>query len=326
MSRPKKIAVAVVKLAILAIVVWAVRRTLVEAVAGLDDVWWRIQAGWLVAAALCYLAGLLAWGLFWHRVLVTLGQRPTRFRSLTAYFVGHLGKYVPGKALVVILRAGLIRGPGVDTTVAAVSVFVETFVMIASGALLAALVLAATLEADPRWTLLALGIGVLAALPILPPVFRRIVGVLGRRSRQPAGAAATRNQQLGRFDGRLVASGYLMAAAGWIPVGASLWAVLRSLGIENAPLATTLPWAVAVVALAVVAGFLSLLPGGLGVRDVILLELMVPRLRDVFYVDHAESIALAAVLLLRLVFLGAEVAVSAVLYAAFWKRRANEVA
>ena len=55
-----------------------------------------------------------------------------------AYYVGHLGKYVPGKALVVIIRTGLISGPRVDTTVAAVSIFIETLTMMAVGAFLAA--------------------------------------------------------------------------------------------------------------------------------------------------------------------------------------------
>ena len=38
--------------------------------------------------------------------------------------------------MVVILRAGLIRGPGVEASLAVVSVFFETLTMMSAGALL----------------------------------------------------------------------------------------------------------------------------------------------------------------------------------------------
>ncbi len=44
--------------------------------------------------------------------------------------------------MVVILRAGLIRGPGVDASLAVVSVFFETLTMMSVGALLAAAIVA----------------------------------------------------------------------------------------------------------------------------------------------------------------------------------------
>ena len=46
------------------------------------------------------------------RTLRVLGQSVSLPLALRAYYIGQLGKYVPGKALVVILRAGLVRGPG----------------------------------------------------------------------------------------------------------------------------------------------------------------------------------------------------------------------
>jgi len=50
-------------------------------------------------------------------------------------------KYVPGKALVVILRAGLIRSRRVNAVVAAISVFYETLTMMAVGSFLAGAIL-----------------------------------------------------------------------------------------------------------------------------------------------------------------------------------------
>jgi uncharacterized membrane protein YbhN (UPF0104 family) len=60
------------------------------------------------------------------------------------------------------------------------------------------------------------------------------------------------------------------------------------------------------VSLAVVAGFLSLLPGGLGVRELVLDELMI--------VPFGAMVALVSAVLLRLVWLLAELLVSGILY------------
>ena len=58
-----------------------------------------IAFGWLLPAGLLYLAGLSACALYWRRLLQHIGQRPTVAGTLRAYFIGQLGKYVPGKAL-----------------------------------------------------------------------------------------------------------------------------------------------------------------------------------------------------------------------------------
>ncbi|MDP7206105.1 MAG: hypothetical protein QGH11_11065, partial [Pirellulaceae bacterium] len=70
-----------------------------------------------------YLGGLVPCWWYWRYTLRSMGQSPALLGSLAAYFIGHLGKYVPGKAMVVVLRAGYIRGPRVDTSAAASSVF-----------------------------------------------------------------------------------------------------------------------------------------------------------------------------------------------------------
>ncbi|MEX0714010.1 MAG: hypothetical protein WD278_16855, partial [Pirellulales bacterium] len=121
-------AVLLAKCLVLVLVVWGVHRTAIGAWSDLEQQGFdaaRLDAAWLVAAAGLYLAGLFPSALFWHQVLWRLGQRPSLGEAVRAYYIGHLGKYVPGKALVIILRAGLIRGTRVNTALAAVSVFYE---------------------------------------------------------------------------------------------------------------------------------------------------------------------------------------------------------
>ena len=71
-----------------------------------------------------------------------LDQDPGRLASVRAYYVGHLGKYLPGKAWAVFLRAGLIRGPRVTYARAVLTTFYEVLVTMAGGTVLAVLLLA----------------------------------------------------------------------------------------------------------------------------------------------------------------------------------------
>src|SRR5579871_4346848 len=121
------------KLVILALLIWGVHRTLADGFRQLQEHPPSVSGGWLAAAGALYLVGIAPVCFFWWRVLRALGQPVSLPRCVRAYYIGHLGKYVPGKALVVVLRAGMIAGPGIDTAVAAASVFIETLTLMAAG-------------------------------------------------------------------------------------------------------------------------------------------------------------------------------------------------
>lgn len=303
----KKHLLTALKVLIVALLVWFVRDTILTALAKLDEHPWHVQPGWLAAAGGLYLVGLLPAGLFWHRVLCVLGQTAGVGETLRAYYVGHLGKYVPGKAMVVVLRAGLIRSHRVDTTVAAVSVFFETLLMMSVGAAMAAAILAFWFRQHVLLCAVALGLMVAAGLPVVPPVFRRIVGWLrvGR-------ASPTLADRLARLGWRTLFEGVAAMALVWLLLGASLWAVLRAMDVADVLLVAGLPLYVAAVALAMVAGFLSLVPGGAVVRELVLTELMVPQ--------FGQVVALISAVLLRLVWLGSELMISGILYFVRFRR------
>ena len=306
----KKWLINVAKILIVVLVVWAIRRTIIDAVYQLDKHPLQFHAGWLVAAGALYLLGLLPAGLFWHRVLLVLGQDAKFGETLRAYFIGHLGKYVPGKAMVVVLRTGLIRSRRVDTGIAAVSVFFETLTMMTVGAFIAAAILAFWFRGHWYLTLVALGLMVAAGLPTLPPVFRRLVKMAGVGKSNPASAEKIRN-----LGGKTLALGWLAMSIGWVILGLSLWAVLRAMGVEQlqwagqtVPLDPVgqLPLYVASVSLSMVAGFLSLVPGGAVVREAVLAELLSPHFGAVT--------AVVSAVLLRLVWLVSELLISGILY------------
>ena len=68
-----------------------------------------------------------------------------------------------------------MRGSAVDTTIAAVSVFVETSTMMAVGAFLAGAILALRFADQKLLQTLAWSLTILTGVPTLPPVFRRLV-------------------------------------------------------------------------------------------------------------------------------------------------------
>ena len=232
-----------------------------------------------------------------------MGQQPRWRDSLKAYYIGHLGKYVPGKALVVILRSALVRSPKVSGTVAAASVFVETLTMMAVGAFVASAILAARNRDDPRLLVLSIGLLLAAGVPTLPPVFRRLVRFVQLRRAAPDIEQSTRGLTFA-----LMSYGWLTIAFGWFVMGLSLWAVLHALPSVTSDMLPmgALPKLTAAVALALVAGFLSLLPGGVGVREFVVMTLLAP--------DFGEATAVIAAILLRFVWLLSELAFSAILY------------
>lgn len=272
----------------------------------------RLDPAWLAAAVALYTLGLVPFGLFYARLLQSsatpVGWQP----ALRAYLVSHLGKYVPGKALVVVMRAGLSVPFGARPATAAIATLYETLVMMVAGGAIAALGFA---FAPSRWVVLPLGalgtwraplplLGVAAAavfaLLVEARVFRRLVRLVSLPFPNVGPDA------IPRLGAGLLALGLLWAALGWTLMGLSQVAVLRGLGFGPIGLAHT-PAVVASVALATVAGFaVPISPGGLGVREWVLWT----SLGSLIDRDRAVVAALA----LRLAWVVGEVLAGALFY------------
>ena len=294
---------AAIKLLIVLVVLWFIRRTIVDAWQQLGEHRWQFDFWWLAASGGLYLLGTLFCGVFWHRTLRVLGQPVSLCRALRAYYVSQLGKYVPGKAMVVILRAGLVRGQGVDTSLAAASVFFETLTMMSTGALMAAAIMAVWFREQTLLFWMALAIMATAGVPTLPPVFRRLVRLFGVGRSDPAVV-----EKLAALGYGTMFLGWILTGLGWVILGLSYGAVLCGLGVAEGLSLGQLHLHTAAVTLATVAGFVSFVPGGAVVREAVLTELMVPYLGDV--------VALVGAILLRLVWLVAELMISGILYIA----------
>jgi uncharacterized membrane protein YbhN (UPF0104 family) len=190
--------------------------------------------------------------------------------------------------------------------------------MMSIGALLAAVISAFVLHLEPYISLVALAMACAAGAPTLPPIARFIARLgVARDKRQeaqdqneqkgpPPITTADISESLQGINYSLLATGWFAAAICWFFLALSLWTTLRAIGVDTVSPFSDLPRLIAAVAFAVVAGFLSQLPAGLGVRDALLMQLVVPVCGD--------ANALIAALIMRLVWLVSEVIVCGILY------------
>ena len=308
---PKKWLWRLAKLAIVALVLGAVWHTFQHDRSRLSDYHWHVRVGWLGLSAGLYILGILPAAWFWHYVLNALGQEAGLAEAIRAYYIGHLGKYVPGKALVVVLRAGLVRSHRVSASLAAVSVFFETFTMMAVGGFISAAILASWFREHQVLFWGSLGAMVCSGLPTFPPVFKWAVRITG-----VGGSDATTLEKIDKLGAGALLVGWGAMTVGWVLLALSYWAVLMGMGVEGTRPLADLPRYTAGVCLAVVAGFLSFIPGGFFAREAVLKEMMEPYFRLVAAPLDPSAAATISAVLLRLVWLVSELAVSVILYLA----------
>ncbi|MDZ4849041.1 MAG: lysylphosphatidylglycerol synthase transmembrane domain-containing protein [Pirellulaceae bacterium] len=247
--------------------------------------------------------GLVPPAVFWWLTLRSFGHSVPIVAAQTAFATGNLGKYVPGKAMVLILRSGAMQRFGVPISTSIVSIFIETLTSLAVGGALGAITLSAL--NPPRWLLgMAIGVAAISLAPTIPPLFRRILESLTRyrHLRIPKKLPHAMNW-------RLVGSGWCLFFLAWLLMGTSLWVLCESIRdsmtIESSLVSTPsvsslrLWWiSISAACLGFVIGFLSMLPGGAGVREVVVTMLLAPA------IGYAP--ALAAAVLYRIANLIAE--------------------
>ncbi len=250
--------------------------------------WWGFRGRWgeigaaasttgplrLAGAVACATAGLVLTGLLWRLLLRWLGSDVGVRDAASVFFVGQLGKYVPGSVWSIAVQARLGRRHGVPARSSATASLVFLLVHTATGLLAGGLlVLLGAIDlpagASPLLAWLAVLVG---AASLAPPLLRRVADRLAGRGVD----AVLGGPELVRALG-------LMAAV-WALHGASL--LLLVPGGGGSP---GLAGAVAAFALAHAVGVLVVLaPAGVGAREAVLVALLSP----VVGVPGAAAVAL----------------------------------
>ncbi|MDA0635371.1 lysylphosphatidylglycerol synthase domain-containing protein [Nonomuraea sp. MCN248] len=234
--------------------------------------WDEVAAGFreltpaMVAASLAAVVGaLLGAMLTWRTLLADLGS-PLPVRSAAkVFFVGQLGKYIPGAVWPMLAQMEMGRDLGVPRARSAAAFFLMMPVQLASGLLVAF----GTLGWDRFGWLLLLVPALLVLLE--PKVVNAVIGFgLRTLKREPLERPLTRK-------GMLAALGW--ALAGWACYGVHLYFVAPQGGLLFAVGAFALSWCLGIMTFVV--------PAGAGVREVAMVAALAP------VMDAGPAIAVA---------------------------------
>ncbi len=277
---------------------------------------WKPHWFWLTASGCLYLCGYMPVACLWFLAIKWFGQKPRFFNSIFAYYASQLGKYAPGKAMVIIIRAGMISSDHVSASVATAAVFYETLTMMGTGAFIGSLIIFFFFREHAFYSLIALGVAACSITPIIPPVFTRLLKILKVGKNDPNVEKAVSCLKF-----RHLILGVGLTSILWLFFGLSLWAVVQGVGLNAGGLFENLPRYVASVSLATSLGFVVLIsPGGLGIREVILSLLLTPYFahiltdpENVAFQLKPEALATLVSLVQRVVSIVAEVLIYMVL-------------
>jgi glycosyltransferase 2 family protein len=225
----------------------------------------RLSLPVLLAAAVAVCAGHLATFLSWRALLTDLGARLPFAGGLRVFFLGQLGKYVPGSIWPAVAHMELGRDYRVPQRVSGAAVAATLLMAVGTG-LLAAVVLVPLAGGGALgrywWIVVAL---LLVALVAAPPVLNRLLGLalrLARRAELP--------QPLS-LAGALRSVSWALGA--WLCYGVQVWLLARQLGVPGGPRLLLLSTGAFAGAWSV--GFLLVIaPAGAGAREAALIPLL----------------------------------------------------
>jgi uncharacterized membrane protein YbhN (UPF0104 family) len=223
----------------------------------------------LLCASIAALVAVLAWGVFvWSRVLRHFEHPPVRLPTLLRiWFVSNLARYIPGTVFALLTAAQLSRSAGLSAGVLLTSLLVHTALSLLAAVVVSAWTLSGSLFPALPTPLLAVAATAAAVAVVHPRVLNTVLGAIPRLlKRDVIGWNGS------WLDGLALLG---LAVVSWTLYGGAYYLYVRSL----TPIpASALPVLTGVNALAFVAGVLTPLPGGLGVREAAMQQLLLPML------------------------------------------------
>ncbi len=222
----------------------------------------RLDLRFVAAAAAVTAVQLVLTGLTWRELLADLGSRLPLPVAARVFFVGQIGKYVPGSVWPVLMQAELARDHGVPRRRTAAA----TLIMLLLAAATAMIVALSAFPFVPQvahgrysWALLLVVPLVVALHPrVLGPVLDRLIGAIGG---EPL-------EHLPSARGTATATAWALAA--WLAAGTQIWMLTAALGADLTW--RTFALSVGGYAFAWAVGMLVVVaPAGAGAREVALI-------------------------------------------------------
>lgn len=225
-----------------------------------------LSAGYVAAAAVATLASLAVSLLTWRGTLAGLGvQLPLR-PAAQIFFVGQLGKYLPGSVWPVMAQMELGVAHGLSRTSVGTASLLALAVGVPGALLIGLLAVPALLSAGTGAYAMVFLVLPLAVVALWPPVLNALLARALRLLRRPPLTV--------RLTGRAVARVALLSGLANVLLGAQAALLALDLGAQGP---SVLPVAIGAFTLANVAGLLALpVPAGAGVREVVLVAGLSP--------------------------------------------------
>ncbi len=252
--------VTFVRVAVAVLTVGAVTYAVVANWAAVSVHLGQISVGTFIMSGLAALAGTWLTMLGWRVILADLGSPLHLAPASGVFFVGQLGKYLPGSLWAVLVQAdiaGSLKVPRRRTAVASLlALGISLLTGLVVGLPAASLLIRRGAGGFDWWTLLALPI---VAVLLVPWVLNRLIAVMLRLLR--------REPLEQTLSGRAVLSSVLIYVLVWLTFGAHTLVLAGAVaGPEPHPHLTVA--ALTGYALSVTLGMLTvILPAGLGARE-----------------------------------------------------------
>lgn len=258
-ARPTRVLVGV---AAVALAGWA----LVAERSGVSQAAQRLSWPALVAALAVTVFSTAAAGMLWWEVLADLGSRLPLPTGAKIFFIGQLGKYLPGSVWTVVMQAELGADAGLPRRRTATAGVVFMLVALVSSLLvvLGCLPFADVVPDGFMWAVLLVVPLVLVLHPkVLVPGINRLLTLVGREPLERATTAS----------GTLRATAW--AVVSWCGAGTQVLVLALALGAPRT--AGTVLLAIGGYALAWAVGFVVIIaPAGAGPREVVLVAVLSP--------------------------------------------------
>lgn len=267
-ARRPRLAVRIVKLALLAVVVYYVGRALISRV---DDVAWSevtFRPGVLALSITALVTGRFLAALA-YRTLLSAFAHPLPWRAVVAVtWIPPLGKYLPGKVASMAGAVWLLNRNGVPAATGASITLTQNAMSLLLGLMIAGplTLTKPIIDILPRAPLVCVTLVLAIVVCLHPRVFARCSNILLRRMGRPPLPRLPRTRQY------IVP--LLLILTTWLVTGTGLLLMVMSL-THVAPAA--MPIVICTQALAMTVGFLAFFaPAGIAVREGILLLLLEP--------------------------------------------------
>lgn len=240
---------------------WYIGVNILESLVKVKDYPWRENFGFLplCGATLLLISHYIFDGAVFTYLVRQVSGRVSLLEALRIFFVANLGKYLPGKVWVVVGKTYWLNRRGVEKGTAVSTVSLELALNVAAGAFVSIPILGWLLPFHPLWTRVSLAA---LLIPLLLGVWspaRRLLVRVAPSFDTPVSARAGRRA-------------FLAYTCSWLLFGLAFWLLVRT--VYPVPL-DRLPLAIGSIGASWLAGFLVILaPGGLGVRESLLLVLL----------------------------------------------------